>query len=179
MRALRPFLARLRGDTRGLALIEFAFCVPILLLLFVGGYQISDAVFASRKVSATARTVADLASQYTQVTNADLDMILNASQQVLTPYKIESAELRVSQLTIGNKGKVTVDWSRAKNDTKLKKNAVDDAIPAEYRVNGTTIILAEVTYRYVPYFASEMIGNIDLQDQMVMYPRKSTKVKKS
>lgn len=177
MTALHRFARRIAGDRRGLALVEFAFVVPVLILLFVGGYQLSDGIFASRKVSRTVRTVADLTSQYTKIDDATLDTILAASQQIMTPYKIDSTEIRVSQITTNGNGAAKVDWSRGKNVSALPigNTAV---IPNQYLQKNTTIIFTEATYHYVPSFASGIIGPIDIKDQMVMYPRKSTNITK-
>lgn len=174
---LRALPAALRDDDRGVALIEFAFSVPILILLFVGGYQISDAVFAYRKATAVARTVANLTSQYTTVADSDLDTILSASQQVLSPYAVASAEVRVTQVTIDASGNTKVNWSRGLNTTGYA-NCATFVIPSAYQQNSTTIIVADVTYHYVPSFAS-IIGNIDLKEQVTMFPRKSTTITKA
>ena len=84
---MRHFLS----DRRGVAASEFAMSLPFLVLLYIGGYQLSDAISAYRKVAVATRTVADLTSQYTSVSYDDLDEILNASAQVLSPYKISAA----------------------------------------------------------------------------------------
>lgn len=177
IRALRRLARRADVDDRGTALIEFAFTLPFMLLLFVGGYQISDGVFAYRKTTQTARTVADLASQYTSVNDNDLTQILNASTQVLTPYSSTAAEVRVSQVTIDCFGQATVSWSKGKNTSGYTTGATF-VVPAAYRQNNTTIIVAEVVYHYTPSFASSLLGNIDLKEQVTMFPRKSTKIDK-
>lgn len=177
MRPVAPILAGLRTDPRGVALIEFAIVLPFLLLLFVGGYQLSDAVFAYRKVTQSARAVADLTSQYTQVTDAQLDDILGASRFILSPYPLSSTTLRISQVTISATGAAQVDWSRGRNTTPLAAGSTFD-LPAADRQNNTTILVADVTYNYVPAFASTMIGPITLKERVSMYPRKSTSVTK-
>jgi Flp pilus assembly protein TadG len=168
-------VARLGPDIRGAALIEFAFTVPVLLLLFVGGFQISDAIFAYRKVTATTRTIADLTTQQTKLTDADIDKILNASQQVLTPYKLSATRMRVSQVSIDNSGNPTVDWSRGKNMPGMSPGS-PFYVPPTFKRNQTTIVVSEVFYNYVPGFASSMIGTLAMKDRIDMNPRKSVKI---
>jgi Flp pilus assembly protein TadG len=84
------------------------------MLLFVGGYQLSDALLAYRKVTLATRTISDLTTRYTKVWNSDLDMILNASQQVMSPYQPSAAQMTVSQIDTDDKGprasdKITLD----------------------------------------------------------------------
>ena len=83
-------------DRSGTSAVEFAIALPVLILLFTGGFQLSDAVAAYRKVTTTARAMADLTSQYSTVNDTTLDRILNASQQVMAPYASSNATLVVS-----------------------------------------------------------------------------------
>ena len=62
-------MTRLFRESRAVAAVEFAFALPILLLLYVAGYQISDAISSYRKVTVATRTIADLATQFTSVTD--------------------------------------------------------------------------------------------------------------
>ena len=90
---------RLRGrgalteaDVRGamrevrIALTEFAMTFPVLLLLFLGGYQLSDGIACKRKVGIANRTIADLGTRSKGVTAADVDAIL-AGRQPYTPAR--------------------------------------------------------------------------------------------
>lgn len=164
-------------DSRGTALIEFAFSLPFMLLLFVGGYQISDGVFAYRKATQTTRALADLTSQFTDVSDTDLANILDASSQVLSPYQSSNAEVRVSQIRIDCSGQATVDWSKGKNTGGYLPGA-SFYVPAAYRQANSVVIVAEIVYHYKPAFASSLIGNIDLKEQVTMYPRKSSSINK-
>lgn len=168
--------ARLIRDRRGVSLVEFALCLPFLMLLYIGGYQLSDGISAYRKVTTTTRTIADLTTQYTSLTTGDLDTILNASTQVLAPYKISAGSFVVSQIKIDASGNSTVDWSRGKNSSGLTVGATF-AVPASIKVNNTWLIVATVNYTYTPVAASGMIGTIPLQETIYMNPRASPQVK--
>lgn len=170
-------MARLKHDRRGIAAVEFAFVLPFLVVLFIGGYQISDAISAFRKVTVATKTVADLTSQYTSVTNNDLDQILAASQQVMAPYKVSNAQITVSQVSIDNNGVAKISWSRGLN-TAAMTVGTDFAVPATIKQNNTSLIVAEITYSYVPVVASSMFGTIPMRDNIIMSPRASSTVKK-
>ena len=165
----------LRDDRRGVALIEFAFAAPILMLLFVGGYQLSDAFFAYRKVTLATRTISDLTTRFTKVSDEDLDTILNASQQVMAPYKPSAATMTVSQINIDKDGNSTVDWSRGKNMSGLTKNAAF-TLPAAIKQPNTSLIVSQITYTYRPVIASGTLGTIPLKEQMIMSPRASATI---
>ena len=69
----RQFVARFVRDKRGVAAVEFAFIVPLMLVLLFGMIDTSSAVAVDRKVTIAARTISDLVSQATQVKDADLE----------------------------------------------------------------------------------------------------------
>lgn len=162
---------RLLDDRRGAALVEFAFTVPILVLLFVGTYQLSDAVAAYRKVTTATRAVADLATQYSDLQPSDLDTILNAGQQVLAPYHPALTTMTVSQVDVDAAGRSTVAWSRGKNGSRLTPGS-DFAVPERIKQAGASYIVAEIRYDYTPIMAGSLIGRIPMRDRMIMNPRK-------
>ena len=57
--------AALSENTSGFAAVEFAMILPILLVLFFGTVEISNAVAVYRKVTLMAHTLSDLTSQST------------------------------------------------------------------------------------------------------------------
>ncbi|MEO5865661.1 MAG: TadE/TadG family type IV pilus assembly protein [Sphingomonas sp.] len=164
------------ADQRGVSMVEFALSLPFLVLLYIGGYELSDGISAYRKVTTTTRTIADLTSQYTSVQTSDLDTILDASTQVLAPYKATAGSFVVSQIKIDGTGKATVDWSRGKNSSGLVPGTAF-TIPASIKVNNTWLIVATVNFTYTPVAASGMIGTIPMQDAIFMNPRSSAQVK--
>ena len=168
-------IVALAPERRGVALVEFAFCLPFLVLLYVGGYQLTDGISAYRKVTTATRTIADLTSQYTAVTDSDLDTILNASQQVMAPYAQENAKMMVSQISIDNNNKSTVDWSCGKNTIGLTPGD-KFTIPTAIKQPNTSVIVAEIIYTYTPTVASSLIGTIPMEDNIIMSPRATVSI---
>jgi hypothetical protein len=60
---LRRFAARLRRDTGGLALIEFAYATPIMLTLGLYGLEAANLALVNMRVSQIALNLADTASR--------------------------------------------------------------------------------------------------------------------
>jgi len=168
-------MRHLLSDRRGVAASEFALSLPFLVLLYIGGYQLSDAISAYRKVAVATRTVADLTSQFTSVSDDDVNTILDASAQVLAPYKISASKITVSQIKMDGSGNATVDWSFGKNVTGLTRGTAF-TLPSSVRTPNTYVIVASINYTYTPVAASGMIGTIPFQDQIIMGPRSSVQV---
>jgi len=68
----------------GAAAVEFAALLPFMLAVYLGGVEIGDGVAINRKVTITARDVADLASQYTVIHDSDMTTILGAAPVTFT-----------------------------------------------------------------------------------------------
>lgn len=171
-------LTTLAQDSRGVSLIEFAISLPFLILLFTGSFQLSDAVAANRKVTMAARTIADLTSQYTVVSDSDLDTILNASQQVMAPYAVKDATMTVTLVKTDLLYRSTVDWSEGKNTSGLRPGTAFN-LPVAIKQPGTSLIVAKVVYTYKPTFGMAYIGTIPLAETIIMSPRGSSTINHS
>ena len=173
---MRRLLVRLRDERSGLALIEFALVVPVLLVLYLAGYQVSDVISCNRKVTIATRAVADLVSQYAIMSPSQLDQILAATTQVMSPYPTNSALIRVSQVTPDPVGQgATVKWSRAINGAKRVKGS-SYTMPANMPTSGLTYILAEVNYAYVPAVNFGFMSSKGLSETIFMVPRVSSTI---
>ena len=116
-------LGGLAGDERGVSAVEFAMLLPLMLTLYLGAVEVSQGIGADRKVTLTARTVADLVSQVSSINNADMTNALNAATAVMAPFPTGNLKVTVSSVTIDATGKATVDWSDTLNGTARAKGS--------------------------------------------------------
>lgn len=175
--AMTSISRRWCADRRGTALIEFAIVLPSMLLLFLGGYQMSDASACKRKVTITARALADMTSQYTTMSQAEADTVLSASVQIMAPYNVANAHVRVSEITMTGNGKngPKIVWSRAQNAVPRVVGSVVTEFPPSLRNKGDTYILAEISYDYNANLGT-LIPPVSFVQTLYMLPRKSATV---
>jgi Flp pilus assembly protein TadG len=167
--------SRIGADRSGLALVEFAFTFPVLLILFLGGYQLSDAIACKRKVGITNRTLVDLATRNKQITVAEVEAVLSAAVQVMSPYRAAQAQLRLTEVYTNATGATTVVWSRGRNTTgRAAGSAI--SLPGTLRTNGNYLLLSEITYAYDPRASFGFLGRQNLSDSLFMSPRNSSSV---
>ena len=73
-------------DTDGISLVEFAFMLPILIIVLLMVVSLSHMMMIDRKVTITAQATADLISQRAAVDNDDIAEIRLAAELMMQPY---------------------------------------------------------------------------------------------
>lgn len=113
-------LRRFTQNTRGAVIVEFAFALPVLVLMYTGGVFLSDMVGCSRKVTVATRSLVDLVSRTMSPTiifndpgSANAKSHLSASAVVLSPYKLNNATEQISLLRVCDATRAYVVWTQA------------------------------------------------------------------
>jgi Flp pilus assembly protein TadG len=163
--------AKLIHDRQGVAAVEFAVIVPVMLTLFFGLVEFSNGVAADRKVSLVARTLSDLTSQAPSVVDSDLANFNIVANAILTPYAVTPTTPLVATITElyihPTTGVAKVIWS--KGSAPLSGNVT---IPSQIQVNGTYLIMAQIEYRYIPAVGYIMASTgVVLKDVAYTRPR--------
>ncbi len=165
----------LLSDTRGLAAVEFAMIVPLMLVMFFGTVEVTSGVAVDRKVSLVAHTLSDLTSQASGVNDAQLANFFAASTAIMTPYPAAPVRATVSQVKINKTtGNATIVWSKGASahgvgDTVTVPNGLKPALPATTDIY---LIWSEVRYLYQP-ITNYTMTDITLHDQTYTRPRQS------
>lgn len=169
--------ARVAGDRRGVALVEFALVLPVMLLLYLGGVQLQDAMACNRKVSIATRSVADLIGQNQSgtMTAAEIQDSLNAATQVLVPFSADPASMRISAIATDEHGQTVVQWSRGLHMAPYARGQ-KVTVAARTILPGTYVLLSEVSYVYSPSSLFGSIGPMRISDQLFMVPRNTDKI---
>jgi Flp pilus assembly protein TadG len=163
----------LRGNNSGVAAVEFAMIIPIMAALLIGTNEFAAGVAVDRKVTIMARTLSDLTSQNTGVTDTQLTNFFNAGKGIMTPYPSTPVEGTITELFIHPTTlKARVQWSKG-IAVRNKGDIVE--IPDALKIAGTYLIYSEVKYKYVPsvaWFINKVDG-ITLSDISFTRPRQS------
>jgi Flp pilus assembly protein TadG len=172
---------RLSADTRGLAAIEFAMIVPIMLIFLFGIIQVESGVSVDRKVSQTARTLSDLVSQASTVTDIDISNAFATAVAIMSPYPSSGVKSKVSQVYIDPQTLVAkVKWSKGSNTAARACNETV-SVPPALQVPGTYLIMGEATLDYTPIAGQDatlkfLSPTFTLTDKMYTRPRQSLNV---
>jgi Flp pilus assembly protein TadG len=166
----RSLSDRLVRDCRGIAAVEFAVIVPLMLTMFFGTLEFSSGVAVDRKLTLVARTLSDLTSQSTTVTDLDLTNFTTAGKAILTPYSATPLFSTVTSLYVDSSTTVArVQWSKGSTPRTAGSTVT---IPSQLQVAGTYLIMAEVAYRYTPTIGYVMAPTgVPLTDVSYTRPR--------
>jgi Flp pilus assembly protein TadG len=173
--SLRRRVSGFAGDQRAVSAVEFAIMLPLMLSVYLGAVELSQGISATRKVTLTARTVADLVSQVSTVNNADITNSLNAAAAVIAPFSVANLKVTVSSVLIDANGNATVAWSETLHGTAHSVGATI-TLPAGLNGAGTSLIWSEVEYAYKPTIGYVVTNTLTLKDQSYMRPRLSPSV---
>jgi Flp pilus assembly protein TadG len=172
-------------ESNAVAAIEFAMVLPFMLLLYVGGIELANGMAINVKVTAAAHSVADMISQNTQISTAQLQNILTASTAILAPYPTtvngnSLVTVTVSEVSTDSNGNATVQWSKSYNGASYGTGrTVGQRITLPSSLTGTqnynvSFILGEASYGYTPNLGFTISGTLTLNDSYYLFPRCST-----
>jgi Flp pilus assembly protein TadG len=174
-----PLVARLlafAADQRGVSAVEFAILLPLMLTLYLGGAEISQAVSADRKTTLVAHTVGDLTAQASNVASSDVTNTFSAATAVAYPLAPSNLTVTLSSVCIDSTGtKATIGWSQTHNGT-ARSGTVTSLIPSALMVANTSLIWGEAHYAYKPTIGWTITGTLNLGDQFFLRPRLSCSV---
>jgi Flp pilus assembly protein TadG len=157
MNFLAPAIRRFRSDKRGVSAVEFALILPVMLLLYAGTVEISEALSVDRKVNQLSATVGDLVAQRMTMNTTEINNIFDAATAIMEPYDTSEVAILVMTVDIAANGGQTVGWARAKYDTAPSAGSASPiVIPEEVAVPETQVVVARVRYEFESPFSGFM-----------------------
>ena len=154
MKSVRRLIKYCRRDQRGLAAVEFALILPILLMMFLGLIEFSQALGVRAEIINMASAGGDLVAQKSTASGTDLDTVFAAVSAMLFPHDASRATITISSVIDGGAGNAPrVAWSCSKGfaPAPLSRGSnPSPAIPPGFvdPGKGGSVIWSRVTYRY-------------------------------
>lgn len=163
---------------KGTAATEFALLLPVLIFLFFGLLEASDAMTVNRKVAISGNTMADLTAQSTQLTRADLDNLLTGVITILEPSDTTNLAVNIVSVILDS-GNPTVHWSYDNNGNEpYSIGAAYTGLQDSTVLNtSNSLIVVEVSYPYTSDFSHFVISApITFTRNAIRWPRLSSRV---
>ena len=163
-------LYNLWKERAGTATIEFAFVLPILLVMFCGVFEVSQAIIVYMKLIDAADTVSDLVAQQKQIASSDINNYYLAGQLVMAPSPGAGLGLTVASVVFDpNTGNPAVAWQVVRGGALPMPDAA--AAATGLGSKGDSVIEANVTYTYTSALKYLLPNAITMSSRVFSRPR--------
>jgi Flp pilus assembly protein TadG len=173
---MRKFLKRFRIDAQGIAAVEFAFVLPVILTMLLGLVELSTAMSIRADVTNMASTGADLISQETSVSATDMTNVFNALGAMVFPFDSGAATITLTSIIDGGTGKTPkVAWSCTHGGSlETKGSAPSVTLPAGLITagDGGSVIWSKITYAYTSPLSYFLTGTQNWTNNFYLKPRR-------
>lgn len=152
----RSRIGRLVHDRQGVAAIEFALVVPLMLGMCLVTWELALAIDTSRKVGRAGSTIGDLIAQQPKMNLSELEGITEMGSGIIQPYNRSDPTIVVTALeTVEDAGaiKTNVAWSYKHGSGTLEQDPT--IIPERLRTPGSFIIRVDSVLDYLPVISWE------------------------
>lgn len=175
MTGILASLRRFAHAQHGVAVVEFALIVPVMLTLYLGSIEASSLYTVDRRVTTVSSTLGDLVSQANGVlAQSELDNYFDAAKGILTPYATGDLHQVVSLISVDSSGATSVVWSRTDGGTERATGA-SYPLAADTQMNkmarGGYLVVSEASYAYTPVMGMVIKGPINLYRESFYLPR--------
>lgn len=137
-------LRRFGVHTKGAIAIEFAMIFPIMITIYFGVVEMSNALAASRKVTMLTSTVGDLVAQFSTVGPTAMSGLYDAADEIMRPFDTTGTnQLRINVYSVS--GTPANNWNYSP-DGECVGGA--PTVPAALLASGGSVIVSHVCYQH-------------------------------
>ncbi len=151
-------------DEKGVAAIEFALILPVMLILFVGMVELTLRLSESRKTTLLAGMIGDLVSQNEtgQISDDEVEDYYAAARYVLLPFDDSHVLVRVASFSLNEDDEIEMAWLINKGSLDEQKCPIMEVsdLPQEMQdvINGGTPIIVTRVCRQQKTMISDFLG---------------------
>jgi len=151
-------------STLGAAAVEFALAAPLLILLAVGGFEMTRYIIIQQKISKTANTMGNLVAQNQTISTSIMSSMWPAVDNLMEPYNSDANQVVIIS-DVGNNGTNTiVNWQVSGGGTYSGSSKIGTAghnatLPTGFTLatNEDTIV-TEMYYNFTPLVAPNIVA---------------------
>jgi Flp pilus assembly protein TadG len=172
---MRNLLHHFRKNKKGLAAVEFALILPVMMTLFFGVVEVSQLLGARAAVANVASVTADLVAQKSAMTTGEMSNVFSAAETILYPYPTAAAQITISSIVYDTASKSLtsgrVAWSCTKNGTAKSVGSTAD-LPDGLMTEDGSVIVSEIKYDYASPTTQMVAGVVPMTNIFYTKPRR-------
>jgi TadE-like protein len=162
-----------RRSDRGVTLVEFALVLPILVILFIGLVEFTQAFIVWRKLTTAATAVSDLVSQEASVNCSYLDDVKQVANEIMKPYNAPKS-LVIMSVVKDAANNQTIAWSYPAGATSIALPQAGAGILSA----SSSLIVTEAVYDFTPTIG-HFLGSFQIKESAYFRPRLTASVAKT
>jgi Flp pilus assembly protein TadG len=171
------FINSFRKSSSGVAAVEFALIIPVMLFTFFGISEIANYILAARKVANAASSAADLVAQGKTISTSEVNDVLGALDVIMRPFDISKTTIRITSIVADTDGVRTVAWSDARRTAPyVPGSPAPSSVPTSVVPPSTSVIMTEVSFTYQTLFGMYLNNGMTVSDTFYLRPRRSVQV---
>ena len=162
-------------DKRGVSAVEFALIAPVMIIMYCGLAEVTQAMMAQRRLSNIASQIGDLVAQSSQTGPTKMTDVFTIGSIIMAPFPTAPLKMCVASVTSDSTGRDTVAWSRASASgmsTCPAQGAVLTNVPVGVLPASQSVILARASYAYASPIKLVLPTTITFQRTFYLRPRK-------
>jgi Flp pilus assembly protein TadG len=169
-------------DRKGTGAIEFAIIAPLLIMAYIGCFEISVGFNIARKVSRASSTVADVLTQMPNVDTAALKGMKDVTKSVMSPFEVNNYTLKITGIKMTAPGRGVVTWSYDQADKAPYKEGSEVIMPTDVSAVNTFIVRSELEIPheillFAPGLSKSAVNTIDISKTSYFRQRVGTEIK--
>lgn len=175
---MRTTFHKLQHNQQGLAYLEFALVLPMLMLLFLGGVELSRYIQAAQKTDKLTHTVVDLIAQAPTISEPELNQIMQAVEHIMTPYRFgDDGIIIVSCVGYDALGSLVIKWQykgggSLERDSVIGEQGANPTLPEGFTVEQRdNVIIAETFFTFEPMINNMYADPIEFYRTAFYLPR--------
>ncbi|MCY1742447.1 TadE/TadG family type IV pilus assembly protein [Ensifer sp. SL37] len=145
LKPITKALGALRRDRSGVGAVEFAIVAPLLVMAYLGAFELSVGFTVAGKTARAASATADVVAQQTEVNKAFLANVPNIAKSILAPYGNANYTLKISGIAVTNTNEGTILWSRDQAGGTPYAVNTKVSLPAQFTATNSFVIRTELT----------------------------------
>ena len=167
---------RFGRDKSGVAAVEMAFIFPVMVTLFFGMIDLTEALSANRKVTLTANTLGDLVTQEAgTIDKATMDGIFQGAVEIMRPYNAQDVGLEFYTFTKDSDDNIVLSWQYKKaGGPSCGAAPSPNAQMEQLMAGGNDVVVSRACYQF-SYILGRLFANkkINFKEELTIRPRQS------